>query len=956
MKKITLLALLLSAVLNATAALNQNIQNYYKSDYGFGAKNWMAAQQKNGIMYFANMNGLLSFNGNKWDKKIFEGAGNTVRSLLIAQNGDIYIASQNEFGVFKATADKLEDYRSLSSLIGEPKPGFSEVWYIHEYNNSIVFQASDYIFIYNGEEIITLPAPDNLKCSAVIDNALYLTSNSGNIYVLVGNNFMPLSTTTELNGKNVCSILSLDEKGVLFITEKHGAFIYKDGVMSRFEWPVNPLIEKYVAFSAARDKDIIAIGTVQNGAIIYNLSTAEYEILNTESGLQNNTVLGVSFDMEHNLWLCLDRGISYVNIRSPFSQVFMKNNPYGTGYSSIVVGERVYLATNQGLYTGKYKSGEISDIQIIEGTQGQVYTLRQIDNHLFCCHNNGLYEISGTSAVKIVTIDGVWNIKRLQKNPNYLIAGCYKGFILLRKDGGRWVFSHRISGFEESCRLFEQEESGDVWMAHGLKGIYKITLSNDLTSVTEVGFFDNKKGFKTHLLVSVFEINNQIVFAAEDGLYRYNEASGLMEIDTALQERLLGAGQYYYFNTDGYHRLWMLKGKSINWAQMDATGQYICMNKNGFVIPEDLIFEYASITALDKAHILVSNEEGFTIVNLNMLNKSDDNDIYVRQITSLKNDSILTCQYIKVQDSDSHPQIDYDNNSIRISYGSVSFSSVKNNEPLYSTRLLGYENEWSTPSKETSKEYTNLREGLYTIQIKSYNNDAESNFTEYTFEITPPFYRTVWAYIIYALIFLCLLYALYRFLLYKEHQIERQKDSEMLEQKRQHERESEEQERQIIALKNEQLESEIMFKSRELAGYTMNMVRKNETLIDVKDELQKIVHNIGSTEQGRAIKDKLNALIRTVNENIEHDDDWKKFEENFDYLHEDFIKRLSESYPALTINDKKLCAYLKMNLVSKDIAPLLNISIRGVEIGRYRLRKKLNLSRDVNLTDFLQNF
>lgn len=955
MKKFTFLVPLLLTVLTASATLNQNIQNYYKSDYGFGAKNWSAEQQKNGIMYFANMNGLLSFNGSKWEKRTFAGAGNTVRSLHIAQNGDIYIAAQNEFGLFKATADKLEDYKSLRTQIS-PDISFSEIWQIHEYNNTIVFLASDYLFIYDGENITTIPTPDNLKYSAVIDNTLYLTSNSGNIYVLIGNNFMPLTSTSDLNGKNVCSIISLNEKGILFITEKHGAFLYKNGIMTPFDWSINNLLEKYVAYSANRDNDIIAVGTVQNGVIIYYISTDTYEILNTDNGLQNNTVLGVSFDMEHNLWLCLDRGISYVNIQSPFSLVFMKNNPYGSGYSSLLVGNTVYLATNQGLYVGKYSFGEISDIQIVEGTQGQVYSIKQIDNHLFCCHNNGLYEVAGNKAFKIVTVDGVWDIKRLQKNPNFLIAGCYKGFILLEKNNGRWFFSHKIEGFDESCRQFEQEDSGDIWMAHGLKGIYKISISDDYKTVKNVDFFDTTKGFKNHLLVSLFEIQHQTIFAAEDGLYKYNEQTGLMEIDTTLQNRLCGGGAYFYFNTDYLHRLWFLKGKNIFWAQPDATGQYTCMNKEGFVIPEDLIFEFFSITTLDQTHTLISNEEGFTIVNLNMLNKTNNDEIYVRQITSLTNDSILTSQYIKIPNTTTYPKFDYKDNSIRISYGSVHYSSVKNNEPLYSTRLIGYEKNWSTPSKETSKEYTNLREGIYTIQVKSVNNDVESNFTEYTFQIKPPFYRTIWAYLIYILLFFCLLFLLYQILLYKEHQIERQKDSEILEQKKMHEKESEEQEKQIIALKNEQLENEIEFKSRELAGYTMNLVRKNETLIDVKEELTKIVHAFISTEPAKNTKDKLNSLIHTINENIEHDDDWKKFEKNFDYLHQDFIKRLSERYPGLTVNDKKLCAYLKMNLVSKDIAPLLNISLRGVEIGRYRLRKKLNLSRDTNLTDFLQNF
>jgi DNA-binding CsgD family transcriptional regulator len=86
------------------------------------------------------------------------------------------------------------------------------------------------------------------------------------------------------------------------------------------------------------------------------------------------------------------------------------------------------------------------------------------------------------------------------------------------------------------------------------------------------------------------------------------------------------------------------------------------------------------------------------------------------------------------------------------------------------------------------------------------------------------------------------------------------------------------------------------------------------------------------------------------------DTDWEQFTERFDQVHSEFIKRLRVEFPELTPKDQRLCAYLRMNLASKEIAPLLNISIRGVEISRYRLRKKLHLGKDVNLTDFLLKY
>ena len=90
--------------------------------------------------------------------------------------------------------------------------------------------------------------------------------------------------------------------------------------------------------------------------------------------------------------------------------------------------------------------------------------------------------------------------------------------------------------------------------------------------------------------------------------------------------------------------------------------------------------------------------------------------------------------------------------------------------------------------------------------------------------------------------------------------------------------------------------------------------------------------------------------------NLSEEDAWTVFQENFDLIHENFFRKLKEQYPALTPTDLKLCTLLRLNYSSKEIAEMMNISIRGVEAARYRLRKKLLLSESDNLVDFMINF
>jgi len=97
------------------------------------------------------------------------------------------------------------------------------------------------------------------------------------------------------------------------------------------------------------------------------------------------------------------------------------------------------------------------------------------------------------------------------------------------------------------------------------------------------------------------------------------------------------------------------------------------------------------------------------------------------------------------------------------------------------------------------------------------------------------------------------------------------------------------------------------------------------------------------------------SLNNQINSNIQSDDILKRFEEQFDIIHNKFISRVRTQHPDLTVGELKMCAYLKMNLSSKEIAPLLNLSVRGVETLRYRLRKKMDLTREDNLVEYLDS-
>lgn len=174
----------------------------------------------------------------------------------------------------------------------------------------------------------------------------------------------------------------------------------------------------------------------------------------------------------------------------------------------------------------------------------------------------------------------------------------------------------------------------------------------------------------------------------------------------------------------------------------------------------------------------------------------------------------------------------------------------------------------------------------------------------------------------------------------------------MVERRTEMSRYREKAEKEIIKLKNEKLRAEIDHKSSQLASNTMAIMRKNNLLSTIKNELQFQKEKLNNSFPDKSY----NKLMKLIEAGVEDEHEWEIFEQLYNEAHGNFFKRLKDTYPQLTPSDLRLCAYLRMNLSSKEIAPLLNISVRGVEERRYRLRKRLDISTETNLTELIMTF
>jgi DNA-binding CsgD family transcriptional regulator len=286
----------------------------------------------------------------------------------------------------------------------------------------------------------------------------------------------------------------------------------------------------------------------------------------------------------------------------------------------------------------------------------------------------------------------------------------------------------------------------------------------------------------------------------------------------------------------------------------------------------------------------------------------------------------------------------------------VSYSASWNGEGRvdYSTLLEGFEENWTDWSASQKRQFTRLPEGEYTFWVKARNiNGVESEPAGFRFVVMPPWYRSVWAKITYAIVVLgalLLFWGVTRNIVEKsrDRAIRKQQENfRITEEKLRHD--ALVSEKEMIRLRNEKLRNEMLHKEKELANSAMHVVHKNEFLIKIKEDLQKA---LGSREFDGLAK-RIGQVLKRIDNDIDNESHWEIFETHLEQVHEDFLKRLQEKHIDLMPRELKLCAYLRMGMSSKEIASLMNISARAVENNRYKLRKKLELDQGESLLEYI---
>lgn len=936
-----------------------DISNYTRDIYGAGTQNRGIVQDRSGVMYFANYEGLLSFDGNYW--KTYPLPNKTVvRSIAMGKDNRIYAGGQGDFGYFAPDRNGRLEFTSLKPLISEKNYAFSDIWFVVPYGNEVFFMCREFIFELSNKTVTVYPAASEWMFLGQSDGRLIAQDGRNGLLEFRAGLWTPFLQENTLPPNYLVTCLFPFGKDSSFIgTVNTGFYILSGKKITPFRFAgANPFVNERVLTAIAVNQDWLAIGTNLDGIYIVDKRGEIIQNLSRKEGLQNNNVLYLFLDRDNNLWMGLDDGIDLVAYNNAIKHIYPEKLNEGLGYTSIIFGRELFVGTSNGLYSIPVDDREDlsflrGEFKSIPGTKGSTVGLWEVNGRLLLGHHEGAYEIRDDRLVPIDTRFTYWMFLPFSNVlPSALIvAGYDRGVELLRYEGGRFVPERSIPGYNASSQYVAMDNNNTVWVAHSYLGVYRIDMNDTLHP--QIRLYTEKNGLPSNLKNHLFKIRNHIVITTERGVYEYNPLTDSFGVSPFFKG-LLGERNIRYLREDAVGNIWFIEDKSLGVVDMSGPQPEIIF------FPElsgKMVADYEYIYPYDKHNVFVGADKGFYLINYEQYRKNRYLvQARIRAVKALgKTDSLLFGGYFgDVNDSVGQPaealySLSSKWSSMHFEYSSPLYAAQ--NSIQYSYLLRGFDRDWSGWSRKTEKEYTNLPAGAYTFEVKSKSNlGKESAITEYSFIILPPWYRTGWAYLLYGCGFAGLVYLLYYWLrrIFLRQQARHEEEQKRLQYL--HSLEMERSEKEIVKLRNENLEAEIEHKNTELASAAMHLVQKGELLGNIREELVRMKKGANGD---RAAAEELSKMLRILGEEKKMDKDWEQFAIHFDKVHSDFLQILKSVYPQLSAHELKLCAYLRMNLSSKEIAQLENISVRGVEISRYRLRKKLGIPTELNLFDFL---
>ncbi len=894
------------------------IQNFDIKAYQGDSKTWDITQAPNGFLYFANGENLLEYDGINFNK--IKAKQSIIRSVYAVSNDSIYAGMDDDFGLFLKENDSLI-FKSLYLSKKSEEEDIEEFWNIFKQEKEIVFQSFKNLYVFNGHVFVKIPAKNQFNLAFKLDNEIYISDKNNGLFKLKNTSLIPvIESNYSYNIKEGFFI----RNQYYFVCENQGILELKNGQLQPSKNNNLKEIASQNIFTVKEIGNNWAIGTVKNGLYIIDKDLNIVQHFSKKNGLLNNTVLAIQNDAEGNIWLGLDYGISYLNINSNTTYFHDYYGSFGTAYTALKFNDDFYVGTNQGLYKTSWSTlKSIDDFgPQIPFSNGQVWSINRVGATIFVGHDKGTFLLNKDQLELLSEEKGAWKIIPFN-NKNYALSGNYNGIIIYEKAEGKWRKKVKLEGFEESAHNIFVDQKDHIWVGLKTKGIFRLKLNPSFDQIIERSWYPIKD-FKAHYLHFFYQNGRVFIRNNQGKNFIYNALqNGFEETKNPIVMKFKETKDQLWYDDD----LKIISDEDTIKVKF-LNDQILKNNLNNIISIED--------------HLFFPIHNGFAFYKKN---NEFNKELFVQSspvFTTIQ--SLITLK--KVTDLES---ISAMNSSLKF-YFTLPFYAEH-----FDFQYQLDDGKWSKPFSGSSLILNRLEYGNHQLKIRAIHQNLFSKESSIQFNINRPWYARWYSFLAF---FLVTLLAIATFIKLHKNRMNKQerlltlkKKRELIKQEQKFKEQKLQQQKQIIELENEKLKVELNSKNRELAKVAQVNLNKNR----VVEKIRKKFMEINEASSQKLPKRYYKEMISTIDYYLSKGDD-KIFEINFDKTHESFFDRLQEKHPNLTMHDLRICAFLKMNLSSKEIAALLGINSSSVDVNRSRLRKKMNLHRDNSLPDYLRKF
>lgn len=716
------------------------IINYTPSAYKADNQNWMLSQGSDGEIYSANNKGLLTFNGAQWN--LYPSPNESIVRSVKTAGSRVYTGAYMDFGYWERMDTGILVYTSLTTELNEAMVEDEQIWNIISTGDRIVFQSFHRFYIYNpsNSKLRSISFENTIYKSFLVDQELFFQEAGKGLFTFKNGAILPYDTSDVSKEEVIIGLFKID--GNLIVLTQTSGF-YKVGSEGMVPWNVlvNDIFKETTVYSTIHLKNgNIAVGTVGQGLYIVNKQGDVQYVYNQSNGLGDNTVLSLFEDTDNNIWVGLDYGVDCLNNQGVFKEYLDRDGLLGTTYAAVIQGGYTYLGTNQGLF---YKGLDDDSFTLISGTEGQVWFLDTVNDTLFCGHNNGTFTIDKETATLISAIEGAWNIKKIPGRDNVLLQGNFSGLYVLEREDGQWKLRNKIEGFDTSAKLFEFVDENNVLVAHEYKGVFEVSLDEQLRKATSTSLNTSvDKG--AHSSLATFD--GQVIYASGEGIFSYNTSTK----NFIKNERLSKIYKDAYISgklvVDNTNALWLFtQFHLVQITKDNLENEYRISKVQINQTLRNTVVGYESIISLGEDDYLLGTSNGYLHFNLASV-RERPKEVQINKVrVSTKDNHARRLSLGNVNSLNSQE------NNISINYCVAAFDKYQ--VVQYQYKLEGLYNSWSEWSTSATTNFENLPHGPYTFYVRAKVGDTiTQNESTYTFEIRRPWFLSNLALLVYVLL------------------------------------------------------------------------------------------------------------------------------------------------------------------------------------------------------------